>query len=67
VRERWEVNYVVADALEDHVIVFQCPASSGPTEDNVAALYRFLERIETPLVKAWEPRGSWPSHLVEKV
>ncbi len=67
VEEGWLATQAVADALGAQAILFQCPASFRPTTENVAALYAFFERIETPAVKAWEPRGSWPSHIVSKI
>ncbi len=67
VAEGWEATRAVAEALKAEAIVFQCPATFGPTTANLAALYAFFERIETRGTKAWEPRGSWPSHLVGKV
>ena len=67
VEEGWAATRAVAEALAAKAIVFQCPASFRPTAANVAALYAFFERIETPAVKAWEPRGPWPSHIVAKV
>jgi len=66
VREGWQATRAVAEALRATVVVFQCPSSFGPTPSNVAALYRFFEAISTDCVKAWEPRGPWPSHLVAK-
>jgi uncharacterized protein YecE (DUF72 family) len=67
VEEGWRATAAVAEALRAMVIVVQCPASFGPSEDHVASLYRFFENAETAAVRAWEPRGGWPTHLVEKV
>ncbi len=67
VREGWEVTRTVSEALRARAVVFQGPSSFGPTPDHVAALYRFFESIRTDAVKVWEPRGPWPSHIVEKV
>lgn len=66
VREGWEATRVVAETLDARAIVFQCPGSFTPTPEHLRALYRFFESIETPAVKAWEPRGFWPTHIVEK-
>lgn len=66
VREGWALTKAVADALDAQAIVFQCPASFRPTEKNLAALYRFFESTETKALRAWEPRGSWPSHIIGK-
>jgi uncharacterized protein YecE (DUF72 family) len=67
VEEGWHATQAIADVLRARVIVFQCPASFGPTTANLAALYAFFEHTQTPATKAWEPRGPWPSHVVEKV
>lgn len=66
VQEGWEATRAVAEALEAKVIVFQTPESFAPTPERIAAVYRFFEGIRTPAVKAWEPRGPWASHVVEK-
>ncbi len=67
VREGWETTKAVAEALDAKVIVFQTPESFGPTPEHLAAVYRFFESTEMSAVKAWEPRGPWASHVVEKV
>lgn len=67
VQEGWQATRAVAEALRARVIVFQCPSSFGPTPEHIAALYRFFESIRTDAVKAWEPRGPWASHILEKV
>ena len=67
VEEGWQSTRAVAEVLRAKAIVFQCPVSFGPTPANLATLYRFFEGIEAPATKAWEPRGPWPSHIVEKV
>lgn len=67
VREGWDATRAVAEALRAQVIVFQSPSSFGPTPEHIAALYRFFESIRTDEVKAWEPRGPWASHILEKV
>lgn len=66
VRRGWEATRPVAEALRAAVVVFQTPASFGPTAAHVAAVYRFFGSIDTPAVKVWEPRGPWPGHLVAK-
>ena len=67
VREGWEATRSVAEALRARVIVFQTPASFGPTETNRTALYRFFESIRTDATKAIELRGPWATHIVEKI
>jgi len=47
VREGWEATRSFAEAIRADAIVFQTPASFGPTETNRTALYRFFESIRT--------------------
>jgi uncharacterized protein YecE (DUF72 family) len=67
VREGWDATLAVATALGAHVIVFQTPASFGPTEENRNNLFRFFESIRTDAVKAIELRGPWATHLVGQI
>lgn len=66
VREGWEATRAVAEALDAKALVFQTPASFGPTPGHIASLYRFFESVRSDAVLAWEPRGPWPTHVVEK-
>ncbi len=67
VRKGWEATRAVAESLRARAILFQGPSSFGPTPEHVASIYRFFESARTQADRAWEPRGSWPSHIVEKV
>ena len=67
VREGWEATRAIAEAVRASAIVFQTPASFGPTETNRNALYRFFESIRTDAIKAIELRGPWAVHIVEKM
>jgi len=67
VREGWEATRSFAEAIRADAIVFQTPASFGPTETNRTALYRFFESIRTHATKAIELRGPWAVHIVEKI
>lgn len=62
----WQVTLAAREALGATAILFQCPASFRPTDDNVAAMRDFLRRIERPkdVRLLWEPRGKWPNELV---
>lgn len=56
----WEVTAEAARALAARVILFQCPASFAPTEENRDNLRGFFSRIDRgSFVVAWEPRGEW--------
>src|SRR5205807_1535655 len=49
------------------VILFETPASFGPTDAHRMDLFRFFESIETESVKGIELSGPWASHLVERI
>lgn len=62
----WKTSVDAARALRATSILFQCPPSFRPTEENIGAMTRFLETIERPngVRLMWEPRGPWPDDLV---
>ncbi len=66
VQEAWRVTVACARTLQATAILFQCPASFRPTEDNVARMRTFFSNIERPpdARLMWEPRGPWPADLV---
>lgn len=66
VHEAWLATRACAEALEAHCVLFQCPASFAPTEQNLANLRAFFLRIKRSTFRLlWEPRGEWPDVLVE--
>jgi len=68
VRAAWQHTLAVARALRAPVIVFQCPASLEPNEENIANLRSFFRRIEREdRLAAWEPRGRWPADLIGRI
>ncbi len=67
VEEGWRATLAVAEVLHARVLLFQCPASFVPVPENLERLYAFFESHPTHAVRAWEPRGGWPTHVVEKV
>lgn len=62
----WKTTLEARNALDATAILFQCPASFRPTDDNVAAMRSFLTRIDRPdgVRLLWEPRGNWPDDTV---
>ena len=52
VLQGWEATRAIAEAVRASAIVFQTPASFGPTEANRNALYQFFESIRTDALKA---------------
>ena len=69
VDEAWRVTVACAQLLQASSIVFQCPASFKPTEDNLANMRSFFERIARPrgVRLLWEPRGPWPDEVVRSL
>src|SRR6185312_9800408 len=58
VAEGWRRSVECADVLGATGMLFQCPASFGPTPENVRAMRRFFERVQRPRARLlWEPRG----------
>lgn len=57
----WQRMCEVALAMRARIVLFQCPASFRPTEENIDNLRHFFDRVPRhELLFAWEPRGSWP-------
>ena len=52
--------------LRATAILFQCPPSFKPTEENAAAMRTFFGAVERPagVRFLWEPRGKWPNELI---
>ncbi len=67
VEEGWRATVAVAEVLRARVLLFQCPASFVPLPENLEHVYAFFESHRADAVRAWEPRGRWPAHVVEKV
>ena len=66
VEEAWGVTVACAGTLNASSILFQCPASFKPTDENVANMESFFTRIARPpgVRLLWEPRGAWPPDVV---
>jgi len=69
VDEGWRITASCAALLGASSILFQCPASFLPTDENVANLTSFFTRIDRPsgVRLLWEPRGPWSSEMVASV
>ncbi|HVE70485.1 MAG TPA: DUF72 domain-containing protein [Thermoanaerobaculia bacterium] len=62
----WQRTRECARILRAKAILFQCPASFRPTEENVDNMRRFFGEIERMknVDYLWEPRGAWPDDLL---
>jgi uncharacterized protein YecE (DUF72 family) len=65
----WERTREIARILDAEVVVFQCPKSFLPTNENVRNLSQFFREIERDgRALAWEPRGEdWTTERVRKI
>ena len=65
----WETTLAAARRLRASAILFQCPASFRPTEENATAMRAFFGSIERPrgVRFLWEPRGPWPDELIAEL
>jgi uncharacterized protein YecE (DUF72 family) len=69
VREAWDMTLKCAEALSVRRLLFQCPASFKPTQENLKNMRAFFNKIERPpgLQLLWEPRGGWPDATVSEL
>jgi uncharacterized protein YecE (DUF72 family) len=66
VRLGWKETLACARILAATTVVFQCPASFRPTDENLGNLQRFFRDVDRDGRRfAWEPRGAWPDDLVK--
>lgn len=68
VKEAWETTLVCAKALRAKTILFQCPASFKPYQENISNLEQFFSGIERKEFNfVWEPRGDWDENIVKRI
>jgi uncharacterized protein YecE (DUF72 family) len=62
----WKRTLECAAILRATAILFQCPASFRPTDDNIDRMREFFATVQRPtgVRMLWEPRGPWPSDVV---
>lgn len=62
----WEKTREACQILRATAILFQCPPSFKPTEENIANMRAFFGEIDRPqgVRFLWEPRGAWPDDIV---
>ena len=69
VREAWETTLACAEALRAKTILFQCPASFKPYEENLANLEKFFSNVKRGKLNfAFEPRGdAWTDKIIKDI
>jgi uncharacterized protein YecE (DUF72 family) len=68
VEHGWDVTLRCARLLRATAVLFQCPRSFRPTEENVERMRVFFtNRDRKSLRFLWEPRGPWPPELVREL
>jgi uncharacterized protein YecE (DUF72 family) len=55
--------------LRATALLFQCPPSFRPTDENVSAMRAFFAAVDRPagVRYLWEPRGKWPDELIADI
>lgn len=65
VRRAWQTTAECARLLRATSVLFQCPASFRPMEENFVRMRRFFTSAERHGLRfLWEPRGPWPADVV---
>ena len=65
IRWAWDETFAVAKALQARFVLFQCPRSFRPTNENITNLRRLFERAKRgKFYMGWEPRGEWDMEQV---
>jgi uncharacterized protein YecE (DUF72 family) len=66
--QAWETTRQIAEALQARFIVFQCPASFAPSEENQLNLREFFKNIDRGNFRCvWEPRGKWSPEQIQQL
>jgi uncharacterized protein YecE (DUF72 family) len=66
VERAWATTLECASTLRATGILFQCPPSFRPTDENIESMRKFFAAIDRPegVRLLWEPRGAWPDDIV---
>lgn len=68
VNEAWKTTLACAKALKAKTVLFQCPASFKPTEENISNLKNFFSAAARGKLNfCWEPRGDWDDNIVKGI
>lgn len=68
VASAWTLTQRCAAILRATAVLFQCPASFRPTDENVSRMRRFFRSVDRKGLRfLWEPRGPWPPELLREL
>jgi uncharacterized protein YecE (DUF72 family) len=68
VHQAWSTTLDCAHALGANLVLFQCPASFLPTNQNIRQMRGFFGKVERAgLTFLWEPRGNWEERLIREL
>jgi len=63
----WRKTEETCRILDARAVLFQTPSffiNGAATTENIG---KFMQRAETKMIRAWEPRGGWPRENVEDI
>ena len=64
----WERIFQCANALKATKIIFQCPVSFKPIDDNIRNMEYFFQQINrADFIFCWEPRGNWSNEIISNL
>lgn len=65
----WRETEKICSILETRYVLFQCPNSFKPTDENIDNITSFFKTIRKPVFGfVWEPRGKeWSDEIVEEI
>jgi len=69
VMEAWKNTETTCRILKAKYVLFQCPASFKPTDENIENITLFFRKVRNPgFCFVWEPRGKeWTDEMVSEV
>jgi len=69
VLKAWEETEKICSILHAKYVLFQCPSSFKPTDENLENITLFFKKIQgKPYIFVWEPRGkTWTQDIVSEI
>ena len=63
----WRKTEETCRILDAKAVLFQTPPPFRPSEETIDNIGKFMQRAETKMIRAWEPRGDWPREYIEEI